>query len=185
MQIAIIIIISLIFIMGLLFISSYNKLAKTRSKVENSWGQINVQLKMRADLVPNIVETVKGYAKHEQETLTKVMEARNQFMSAKTPEDTMNSASQMKGIMGRLFAVAEEYPELKANQNYLNLQEQLGEIENKITMYRQFYNDTVMLYNRLIITFPKNIFASILGFEELPYFQIDDGERSAPKVNFN
>lgn len=165
-------------------ISSYNTLVNTRQKVENSWGQINVQLKMRADLVPNLVQTVSGYAKHEKETLTAVMEARNRFMASSTPENAMSSSSEMSSLMGRLFAVAEQYPQLKADQNFLNLQNQLNELEQKISMYRQFYNDTVMMYNRLVITFPKNIFAGIFGFREIPYFQIDQSERKAPQVKF-
>lgn len=165
-------------------ISSYNNLVNTREKVENSWGQINVQLKMRADLVPNLVQTVSAYAKHEKETFTAVMEARNKFMESKTPENAMSSSSEMSGLMGRLFAVAEQYPHLKADQNFLSLQNQLNELEQKISMYRQFYNDTVMMYNRLIITFPKNIFAGIFGFREIPYFQVDQSERKAPQVKF-
>lgn len=163
---------------------SYNKIVNGRAKVENSWGQINVQLKKRADLIPNIVQTVSGYAKHEQETLTKVIEARNKYMTADTPKDVMDSSNQIAGFMGKLFAVAEQYPELKANQNFLDLQRQLEEIENKISMYRQFYNDTVMLYNRLLITFPKSIPASIFGFEQIPYFQVDEEDRKAPQVKF-
>lgn len=165
-------------------ISSYNALVNTRQKVENSWGQINVQLKMRADLVPNLVQTVSGYAKHEKETLTAVMEARIKFMESATPENSMSSSSEMSSLMGRLFAVAEQYPQLKADQNFLNLQNQLNELEQKISMYRQFYNDTVMMYNRLVITFPKNIFAGIFGFREIPYFQVDQSERKAPQVKF-
>lgn len=165
-------------------ISSYNNLVNTREKVENSWGQINVQLKMRADLVPNLVQTVSGYAKHEKETFIAVMEARNKFMESKTSENAMSSSSEMSSLMGRLFAVAEQYPQLKADQNFINLQNQLNELEQKISMYRQFYNDTVMMYNRLIITFPKNIFAGIFGFREIPYFQVDQSERKAPQVKF-
>lgn len=165
-------------------IASYNSLVNARQKVENSWGQINVQLKMRVDLVPNLVQTVSGYAKHEKETLIAVMEARNKFMSSETPENAMSSSSEISSLMGRLFAVAEQYPQLKADQNFLNLQNQLNELEQKISMYRQFYNDTVMMYNRLVIIFPKNIFAGIFGFSELPYFQVDQSEREVPKVKF-
>lgn len=165
-------------------IISYNALVNGRQKVENSWGQINVQLKMRADLVPNLVQTVSGYAKHEKETLTAVMEARNKYISSTTSEGAMNSSSEISGFVGKLFAVAEQYPELKADQNFLNLQNQLNELEQKISMYRQFYNDTVMIYNRLVTNFPKNIFAGIFGFNEIPYFQVDKSERKAPEVKF-
>lgn len=179
--IAICIIVVLILIWA---ITAYNSLVNARQKVENGWGQINVQLKMRADLVPNLVQTVSGYAKHEKETFTAVMEARNKFMASGTPENIMSSSSEMSSLMGRLFAVAEQYPQLKADQNFLNLQNQLNELEQKISMYRQFYNDTVMMYNRLVITFPKNIFAGIFGFREIPYFQVDQSERRAPQVKF-
>jgi len=163
---------------------SYNKLVKAKMKVENSWGQINIQLKMRADLVPNLIETVKGYARHEKETLTQVMEARNKYMTAIGPKAVIDSSSEISGLMGRLFAAVENYPQLRADQNFLNLQQELGEIEKKISVYRQFYNDTVMLYNRHIITFPRNIAAAILGFEKFPFFQIDDGEKAMPQVKF-
>lgn len=178
------ILIGLVVLIGLWFVLSYNKLAQGRMKVENSWGQINVQLKMRADLVPNVVETVKGYAKHEQETFTKVMEARNRYMSADTPTEAMASSGEISGLVGRLFAVAEQYPDLKANSNFLDLQVQVKEIEAKIAMYRQFYNDTVLKYNKEVVRFPKNIAASILGFKELPYFQIEEGDRRSPKIAF-
>lgn len=173
-----------VIIVLILAITTYNTLVNGRQKVENSWGQINVQLKMRADLVPNLVQTVSEYAKHEKDTLTAVMEARNRFMKSGTPEAAMSSSGEISSLMGRLFAVSEQYPELKADQNFLSLQNQLSELEVKITMYRQFYNDTVMMYNRLVITFPKSIFAGIFGFHEIPYFQIDQSERKAPKVEF-
>lgn len=176
--------IGFIVLIGIWFIVSYNKLVQGRLKVENSWGQINVQLKMRADLVPNVVETVRGYAKHEQETLIQVMEARNRYMSAETPTEAMSSSGEISGLVGRLFAVAEQYPDLKANSNFLDLQAQIKEIETKIAMYRQFYNDTVLRYNKDVVHFPNNIAASILGFKELPYFQIDEGERTSPKITF-
>ncbi len=178
------VVILLIVVLVIWLIISYNALANGRMKVENSWAQINVQLKMRADQIPSLVQVVSGYAKHERETLTGVMEARNRFMSARTPEDAMQSSGEIAGLVGRLFAVAEQYPDLKANQNFLNLQFQLSEIEKKIAMYRQFYNDTVMLFNRLVITFPKNIAAGIFGFKELPFFQVDEVDRSMPKINF-
>lgn len=175
---------SVLVLILILAIASYNSLVNARQKVENSWGQINVQLKMRVDLIPNLVQTVSGYAKHEKETLTAVMEARNKFMSSERPENAISSSSEISSLMGRIFAVAEQYPELKADQNFLNLQNQLSELEQKISMYRQFYNDTVMMYNRLVITFPKNIFAGIFGFREIPYFQVEQSERKAPQVKF-
>jgi LemA protein len=168
----------------ILIVVAYNRLVKGRMKVENSWGQINVQLKMRADLVPNLVNTVSGYAKHEKETLTEVMEARNKYMTATNPQEAMNSSGEISALMGRLIAVGEQYPDLKANQNFLNLQYEMNEIEKKISMYRQFYNDTVMMYNRLVVTFPNSITAGMFGFRELPYFQVDEADRTAPQVRF-
>ena len=165
-------------------IFSYNSLQRGRLKVENSWGQINVQLKMRSDVVPNLVNIVSGYAKHEQETLTKVMQARNSFLAAKTPQEVIQASGEMGQLMGRLFAVAESYPDLKANQGFLNLQVQLSELEQKIAMYRQFYNDTVMMYNRNVVTFPGNIPAGLFGFVELPYFNITEQESIAPVITF-
>lgn len=169
-------------IIGLII--SYNSLVNGRQKVENSWGQINVQLKMRADLIPNLVQTVSGYAKHEKETFTAVIEARNKFMTSGTIDTAMSSSSELTGLMGKIFAIAEQYPQLKADQNFLNMQNQLNEVEQKISMYRQFYNDMVMMYNRMVVTFPRNIFAGIFGFKEIPYFQVDASERKAPKIKF-
>ncbi len=177
-------IVAVLVFFGITMIMFYNKMIKNKAKVDNSWGQINVQLKMRADLVPNLVETVGAYAAHEQETLARVTQARNMYMNAQTQEEVMKSADAMTGVLGRLLAVSEQYPDLKANQGFVNLQAQLGELEQKIAMYRQFYNDTVLKYNQFVITFPNNIFAGILGSRELPFFQIDSSERSAPTVSF-
>lgn len=163
---------------------SYNRLTKSRIRIDNSWSQINVQLKMRADLIPNLVNTVKGYATHEQETLTEVIAARSRFMSAETPEATMESGNEIANLMGRLFALAEQYPDLKANSNFLDLQSQLSEIEKKIALSRQFYNDAVMLHNRQVKVFPSNIAAGIFGFRERPYFEIDQVEAQSPVVQF-
>lgn len=173
-----------LFLVLIWMILSYNKLQNGRIKVENSWGQINVQLKMRSDLVPNLVNIVSGYAKHEQETLTKVIQARNSFLAAKTPQEVMQVSGEMGQLMGRLFAVAENYPDLKADQNFLNLQVQLSELEQKIAMYRQFYNDTVMMYNRNVVTFPANVPAGLFGFVELPYFNVTEQESIAPVITF-
>jgi len=174
----------LILILVIWLITSYNGLVNGKMKIENSWSQIDVQLKMRANQIPSLVQVVSAYAKHERETLSGVMEARYRFMSARTPEDAMQSSGEIAGLMGRLFAVAEQYPDLKANQNFMNLQLQLAEIEKKIAMYRQFYNDTVMLYNRRVITFPQNIAAGIFGFRPYMFFQVDEPDRSMPKMNF-
>ncbi|NLC25123.1 MAG: LemA family protein [Fastidiosipila sp.] len=179
-----IIIVAVIVILGIWLAASYNRLTKSRIRLDNSWSQINVQLKMRADLVPNLVNTVKGYATHEQDTLREVVAARSRFMSAETPEATMESGNEIANLMGRLFALAEQYPDLKANSSFLDLQSQLSEIEKKIAMSRQFYNDAVMLYNRQVRVFPGNIAAAIFGFRERPYFEIDQVEAQSPVVEF-
>ncbi|NDL68791.1 LemA family protein [Anaerotalea alkaliphila] len=174
----------ILFLLGIPMVLFYNKMVNNRAKVENSWGQINVQLKMRADLVPNLVETVGGYATHERETLTSVTQARNQYLNAKTADEVIRSSDAMSNVLGRLMAISEQYPQLKADQGFLNLQNQLRELEQKIALYRQFYNDTVLLYNRYIITFPKNILAAVFGARQMPFFEIDHAERSAPQVRF-
>lgn len=184
MQYVIVIAGLLILILVVWLVRFYNKMVNNRTKVENSWGQIDVQLKMRADLIPNLVETVGAYATHERETLTNITQARARFMQAQTPEAAMKSSGELTGLLGRIMAISEQYPDLKANQNFAQMQSQLDELEKKIAMYRQFYNDTVLLYNKLVITFPNNIAAAILGGSQLPYFQIDDSERRAPQVKF-
>lgn len=179
-----IIIVTVLIVIGLSLIVFYNKMIGKKAKVDNSWGQINVQLKMRADLIPNLVETVGAYATHEQETLTKVMQARNSYINAQNADEVMQSSDMMTGVLGKLFAVSEQYPDLKANQGFLDLQTQLKELEQKIAMYRQFYNDTVLMYNKFIIPFPNNLLAAVFGAKEISYFQIDSSERSVPTVKF-
>lgn len=166
-------------------IVTYNKLIKLRNRVDNAWAQIDVQLKKRFDLVPNLVETVKGYASHEKEVLTKVTQARASVGSAKTQEEAIQANKELSGALARLLVVAERYPELKADSHFLSLQKSLSELENKIAFARQFYNDTVMNYNQKRELFPSNIVASIFKFKEKPYFQIDEESREAPKVSFS
>ena len=166
-------------------ITTYNKLVKLRSRVNNAWAQIDVQLKKRYDLVPNLVETVKGYASHEKDVLTQVTQARASVGSAKTTEDAIQANKELSGALSRLLVVAERYPEHKADTHFLSLQRDLGELENKIAFARQFYNDTVMNYNQKRELFPSNIIASIFKFKEAPYFQIDEAEKAAPKVSFS
>ncbi|MDF1616209.1 LemA family protein [Petrocella sp. FN5] len=177
-------IVALLIFLGLWIILFYNKMIGNKAKVDNSWGQINVQLKMRADLIPNLLETVSAYASHEQVTLNQVTQARNMYLNAQTQDDVIKSSDMMTGMLGRLFAVSEQYPDLKANQGFLDLQNQLRELEQKIAMYRQFYNDSVLKYNQFIITIPNNIFAAIFGATEFSFFQIDSSEQSAPTVSF-
>ncbi|MGH4139922.1 LemA family protein [Clostridium sp.] len=177
-------IVAVLILFGIRLIFFYNKMIKKKVRVDNSWGQINVQLKMRSDLIPNLVETVGAYATHEQETLINITKARNMYLNAQSTNEVMESSDAITGVLGRLFAISEQYPDLKANQGFLDLQSQLRELEQKIAMYRQFYNDTVLMFNQFVISFPNNIFAAIFGSRELPFFQIDVSERSAPTVQF-
>ena len=139
--------------------SGYNSLVSLRNKVKDQWSQIDVQLKKRADLIPNIVETVKGYAKHEKETLEGVIKARNALNTASSVEEEMAANNQITGALNKLFALSEAYPELKANENFMSLQKDLKDVEEKISYARQFYNDTVMTYNNKVQMFPSNIIA--------------------------
>lgn len=165
-------------------ISVYNKLIQLRLRVDNQWAQVDVLLKKRFDLIPNLVETVKGYAKHESETFENVINARNKGMSAKSTEEALESERDFQGALGRLFALSEAYPELKANENFLSLQGDLRDMESQIGKYRQFYNDSVLIYNRSKAIFPNNIIASIFNFEDRTFFAVDEGESTAPKVSF-
>ncbi len=171
-------------IVVLYVIFTYNKLIVLRNRVKNAWAQVLVQLKRRADLIPNLIETVKGYAAHEKGVFESVTKARTQFLSATTPEEQMESSNMLTGALRTLFAVAENYPELKANENFLKLQEELTETEDKIAFSRQFYNDTVLRYNNTIQMFPANIFANMFGFREERMFEVPEEERGPVKVQF-
>ena len=165
-------------------VATYNGLVKSKNQVESSWAQIDVQLKRRLDLIPNLVETVKGYAAHEKETLQGVIEARNKAMTATSVADQAAADNMITGALNKLFALQEAYPDLKANQNFLALQEELTATEGRVAYARQFYNDAVMKYNTKIATFPTVIFAGILRFTEREYFEAEDSAREAPKVEF-
>lgn len=166
-------------------IALYNSLVAMRNRVKNAWSQIDVQLKRRADLVPNLVETVKGYMKHERATLEAVTKARAALVSATTVKEKAQATNMLTGALKSLFAVAESYPDLKASQNFLQLQEELSGIENKIAYARQFYNDSVMSYDIALQKFPTNIVAGIFGFKkEFDYFEAGEAERATPKVSF-
>ena len=166
------------------FVGVYNRLVSLKQRVENAWAQIDTQLVRRFDLIPNLVETVKGYAKHENSTLTEVIEARNRFQSATTPEEEMAASGDLNKALSRLMVLTESYPELKANQNFLSLQADLKDCEEKIAYARQFYNDTVLNYMNKREMFPSNIVASMFGFKEVKYFEIAEGDKEAPKVSF-
>lgn len=163
----------------------YNRLVFWRQQVKNAWSQIDVQLKRRYDLIPNLVETVKGYAKHERETLEKVIQARNMATQAHTPKEVSQAENLLSGTLKSLFAVTENYPDLKANQNFSRLQEELTATENKISFARQFYNDTTVTYNTKIQTLPANLIAGMFGFKAEEFFVVENAEeRKNIKVQF-
>lgn len=165
-------------------IVTYNKLTKLKVRVDNAWSQIDVQLKRRYDLIPNMVETVKGYASHEKETLGEVTRARASVGSAKTPEDVIAANNELTGALSRLLVVAERYPDLKANANFMSLQNDLRDLESKIAISRQFYNDTAMNYNQKLQLFPSNLVAKAFKFKGVPYFEIEEAEKAVPQVKF-
>ena len=183
MTIAIIIAVIVVLIL-LYFVSTYNSLVGLRNKVKDQWSQIDVVLKNRNDLIPNIVETVKGYAKHEKETLNGVIEARSKMASANTPEEEMKASGEVTKALGKLFALAESYPELKANENFLDLQNKLNEVEEKIRYARQFYNDSVLTYKNKLEMFPSNIVANMFGFKPEAFFEATEEERKNVQVKF-
>jgi LemA protein len=173
-------------ILVLYFVAAYNGLVRLRNQAGNAWSQIDVQLKRRHDLIPNLIETAKGYMKFEQQTLTRITEARNLARGAKTVGEASQAESGLSQALGQFFVVVENYPDLKANQNFLALQEELTSTENKIGFARQFYNDQVMVYNTAIQQIPRNIVASIGGFMPKEFFEITaEAEREVPKVDFS
>lgn len=181
----VVIILVIILVLLLLYVTgTYNTLVSLRNKVKDQWSQIDVVLKNRNDLIPNIVETVKGYAKHEKETLNGVIEARSKMASANTPEEEMKAAGEVTQALGRLFALAESYPDLKANQNFMDLQNKLNEVEEKIRYARQFYNDSVLTYKNKLEMFPSNIVANMFGFKPEAFFEATEEERKNVQVKF-
>ncbi len=184
MTVALIIIAVLVVLILLYVAATYNKLVHLRNLVKDQWSQIDVLLKRRADLIPNLVETVKGYASHEKETLDAVITARNKAVSATTPEDEMKANGELTQALGRLMAIAEAYPDLKANTNFMDLQNNLKETEDKIAYARQFYNDAVLNYKNKLEMFPSNIIAGIFNFKPEAFFEATDAEKETPKVQF-
>ena len=162
----------------------YNNMVTLRNRIDNAWQNIDTQLQRRADMVPNLVETVKGYAKHESSTLEAVVSARNAMAAAATPEAKVAADGELAGALRQLFALAESYPELKANTNFLQLQASLEDTENKVSYARQSYNDCVLNYNNAIQTFPGNIFAGIFQFKERSGFEAAEASREVPSVKF-
>ncbi len=165
-------------------ISVYNRLATERLKVRTQWSQIEVVLKQRFDLIPNLVETVKSYAAYEKEALQAVLEARAGYLTAAGPAGQMNASEALTGSLGRLMAVAESYPELKANGNFLHLQQEVSSLEQKLADYRQFYNDTVLRYNSQLVTVPSNLIAGLFGFREEPCLQISQQDQGPVTIEF-
>lgn len=169
----------------LVFIFIYNELVSLRARIDNAWSQIDVQLKKRYDLVPNLVETVKGYAKHEKSIFENVTKARTAALGATTPAQKAKAESELSTALKSIFAVAENYPQLRASENFKLLQEQLEGIESKIAYTRQFYNDSVLDYNTKIAQIPHSFIASMFGFTAREYFKIEEKERENIKVSFN
>jgi LemA protein len=171
--------------LALFYISIYNSLVKLRNRVKNAWSQIDVQLKRRHDLIPNLIETVKGYMTHERDTLENITKARSQAVAAEGVGDKAKAEGELTSALGKFNLVVENYPDLKANQNFLSLQEELTSTENKISFSRQNYNDQVLFYNNKIQMFPSNILAGMFKFNEEEFFEIEDEkEKEVPKVSF-
>jgi LemA protein len=184
-MIALWIVLGVLVILIIFIIAAYNSLVRLRNQVKNAWAQIDVQLKRRHDLIPNLIETVKGYMVHERETLTKITEARSMAMNASTIPQKAQAEGMLSGLMGKLQIAVEAYPDLKANQNFMALQEELTSTENKISYSRQSYNDQVLVYNNKTQMFPSNIIAGMFGFSQGEFFEITDvAEKEVPKVKF-
>ncbi|MGC8737615.1 MAG: LemA family protein [Candidatus Hydrogenedens sp.] len=174
-----------IVLLVLFFISTYNRLVRLLNEVKNAWSQIDVQLKRRHDLIPNLVETVKGYMQHERATLENITQARNLAMKPGSVNERAQAEQQLTQALHNFFVVVENYPDLKANQNFLALQEELTSTENRISFARQAYNDTVMNFNNVMQMFPTNIVGTMFGFKEQSFFELENiAERAVPKVSF-
>ena len=182
--ILIVVLVVIILFIVITIVHLYNNLVSLRNRVKNSYSQIDVQLKRRNDLIPNLVETVKGYAGHEKGVLEEVTKARTGVMNATSIEETSAADNQLTGALKTLFAVAENYPDLKANSNFQQLQSELSDTEDKISYARQFYNDVVLKYNNACQKFPSNIIAGLFGFKEESFFEAPAEERAVPKVEF-
>lgn len=183
-MIVLIIIAVVLAIIAIYVIATYNNLVGLRNRVSDQWSQIDVELKRRFDLIPNLVNTVKGYAKHESETLENVIKARNTYLTAGTREQAMDADSELSNAISKLFALAESYPDLKANENFISLQTELQETEDKISYARKFYNDTALRLNDAIEKFPSNLVAKMFHFVKVEFFKANEAERENVKVEF-
>jgi LemA protein len=180
-----IVILALVALVAIAVVVLYNRFVRLRNRVDNAWAQIEVQLKRRWDLIPNLVETVKGYAAHERETFENVTQARAAAQQAQSPGESAEAEGLLSRALGRLFAVAEAYPELQADENFRELQDELAETENRIAVSRQVYNDTVLTFNNAIQTFPGLVFAGPFGFTTREFFDVEDeAQREPPRVSF-
>ena len=180
-----IVIAAIVVVLGLVVVAMYNRLVRLRNRTENSWSQVDVQLKRRYDLIPNLVESVKGYAAHEQTTFEDVTKARTAAQQAQGIAEQAQAENMLTAAIGRLFAVAEAYPQLRATENFQQLQAQLADVEQKIAVSRQVYNDTVLTYDNALETVPTNIVAGLFNFSPRAYFETEDATREAPAVQFS
>lgn len=176
--------VAIVVLIVLMFINYFNKFVILGNRIDNSLSQIDVQLRKRADLVPNLIETVKGYAKHEKGIITEVTNARKALLGAKDITSRVKAGNQLQQALKSIFAIAENYPNLKANENFLHLQQELAAIEDKVAYARQFYNDSILDYNNSVKSFPGNIFAGIYGKSEKKFLEIPAEARAVPKVSF-
>lgn len=183
-MIALIVIGVIVLILIIYFVATYNSLVGMRNRVRDEWSQIDVELKRRADLIPNLIETVKGYAKHEKTTLDSVVEARNKMNASTTKEEEIEANNMITNALNRLFALSEAYPDLKANENFVSLQADLKDTEDKIALSRRMYNDTVLTLNNKIEMFPSNIVAKMFKFKEEVFFNAEESEKEVPKAKF-
>ncbi len=181
----VILLVAFALVVMLLIVGLYNRLVRLRNRSENSWAQVDVQLRRRYDLIPNLVEAVKGYAAHEQETFEEVTKARTAAQQAQGVEQQAQAENMLTAALGRLFAIAEAYPQLRATENFQQLQAQLADVEQNIAVARQVYNDTVLSYDNALETVPTNIVASLFSFSPRPYFETEGVTREAPSVQFS
>ena len=180
-----IVVLAIVLLLALIVVALYNRLVRLRNRAENAWAQVDVQLRRRYDLIPNLVETVKGYASHERATFDEVTKARTAAQQAQTVQEQAQAENLLTQAIGRLFAVAEAYPQLRATENFQQLQAQLEETESKIAVSRQVYNDAVLTYDTALETVPTNIVGNVLNFEEREYFEVEEpAAREAPRVQF-
>ena len=183
-MVVVIALVAVVVLIALLLVLLYNRLVRLRNRVQNAWAQVDVQLRRRYDLIPNLVETVKGYAAHERAVFEEVTEARTRAQGARSVEEAAGAENALTAAIGRLFAVAEAYPELRATENFQQLQTDLTDTEGKIAISRQVYNDTVLTYNNAIQVMPANMVAGLFGFTAKTFFEIEDAAREAPQVHF-